>query len=61
MTTETAKLLEQVDTNLGEIGETIQDALDSAFQEEYDVVNVSIEKEGLIVVSINLLEEPEED
>ncbi len=61
MAKETAKLLEAVDTELGELGEAIQKALDRTFQEEYDVVNVLIDKEGLILVSINLLEDADEE
>ncbi len=61
MPKETAKRLEALDTELGELGEAIQKALDRGFQEEYDVVNVLIDKEGLILVSINLLEDVDED
>ncbi len=61
MAKETAKLLEAVDTELGELGETVQKALDRGFQEEYEVVNVLIDSEGIILVSINLLEDAEED
>ncbi len=61
MAKETAKLLEELDTELGELGEAIQDKLDATFQEEYDVVNVLIDSEGLILVSISLLEDADED
>ncbi len=57
MPAETAKRLEEVDTELGELGETIQKALDRGFQEDYEVQDVTIDEEGLIVVSINLLED----
>ncbi len=56
---ETAKWLEEVETELGELGETIQGALDKTFQEDYEVRGVMIDKKGLIVVTIDLL--PEED
>ncbi len=61
MAKETAKLLEAVDTELGELGETIQKALDRGFEEEYEVVNVLIDSEGMILVSINLVEVVDED
>ncbi len=61
MAKETAKLLEALDTELGELGETIQKALDRGFQEEYEVKKVDIDEEGLILVSIDLLEDAEED
>ncbi len=61
MAKETAKLLEAVDTELGELGEAIQKALDRTFQEEYEVKAVTIDKEGLIMVSIDLLEDADED
>ncbi len=61
MAKETAKLLEAVDTELGELGEAIQKALDRTLQEEYEVKDVAIDKEGLILVSINLLEDADED
>ncbi len=61
MAKETAKLLEAVDTELGELGEAVQKALDKTFQEEYEVVNVLIDSEGMILVSINLLEDTDED
>ncbi len=57
MAKETAKLLEEVDTELGELGEAIQKALDRGFQEEYDVRDVMIDAKGLIVVTIDLLED----
>ncbi len=61
MAKETAKLLEEVDTELGELQEAIQGALDKTFQEEYDVRDVMIDKKGLIVVTIDLLEDALED
>ncbi len=61
MAKETAKLLEDVGTELGEIGEAVEEALNRAFQEEYEVKDVAIDKEGLILVSINLLEDADED
>ncbi len=61
MAKETAKLLEAVDTELGELADTVQKALDRDFQEEYEVKDVTIDKEGLILVSINLLEDDPED
>ncbi len=60
MTKETAKLLEEVDTELGELGEAIQTALDRTFQEEYEVRDVMIDAKGLIVVTIDLLEDAED-
>ncbi len=57
MPAETAKRLEEVDTELGELGETIQKALDRSFQEDYEVKDVTIDEDGLIMVSINLLED----
>ncbi len=59
MPAETAKRLEEVETELGELGEAIQKALDKTFQEEYEVRDTMIDKKGLIVVTIDLL--PEED
>ncbi len=60
MPTETAKRLEEAETELGELGETIEKALNRDFHEEYEVKDVAIDSEGLILVSINLLEdEPE--
>ncbi len=61
MVKETAKLLEALDTELGELGDTIQKALDRGFQEEYEVKKVDIDEDGLILVSIDLLEDPDED
>ncbi len=61
MAKETAKLLEEVDTELGELAETIQKALDRTFQEEYEVKDVTIDKDGLILVAIDLLEDALED
>ncbi len=61
MAKETAKLLEAADTELGELGEAVQKALDRTFQEEYEVKDVAIDSEGLILVSINLLEDVDED
>ncbi len=61
MPKETAKRLEEVETELGELGEVVQKALDRTFQEEYEVKNVAIDKEGLIMVSIDLLEDALED
>ncbi len=57
MPKETAKRLEEVETELGELGDTIQKALDRDFQEDYDVRDVMIDKKGLIVVTIDLLED----
>lgn len=57
----TAMRLEELETELFEIGETVQKALDRDFQEEYDVMNVSIDKGGLVVVSINLVPDEVED
>ncbi len=51
--------LEEVETELGEIGETIQKALDRDFQEEYEVGDVRITKADRISVLIALV--PEED
>ncbi len=56
---ETAKRLEEVETELGEIAEAVEKALDRTFQEEYEVKDVTIDGDGLIVVTIDLL--PEED
>ncbi len=61
MAKETAKLLEAVDTELGELGEAIQKALDRTFQEEYEVRDTMIDAKGLIVVTIDLLEDASED
>ncbi len=61
MTKETALLLAKLDTELGELGETVQKALDRGFQEEYEVKDVAIDREGLILVSISLLEDALED
>ncbi len=61
MAKETAKLLEEVDTELGELGETVQKALDRDFQEEYEVKDVTIDKDGLILVAIALLKDALED
>ncbi len=61
MPKETAKRLEEVETELGELGEAVQKALDRTFQEEYEVKDVAIDSEGLILVSINLLEDADED
>ncbi len=61
MPKETAKRLEEVETELGELGETIQKALDRTFQEEYEVKDVTIDKDGLILVGIALLEDADED
>ncbi len=60
MTKETARLLEEVETELGELGEAIQKALDRGFQEEYEVKDVMIDAKGLIVVTIDLLEDAED-
>lgn len=59
MVQETAKLLADFETELTEIGETTEEALNKTFQEEYEVVNVSVEKGGLIVVSVKLM--PDKD
>ncbi len=61
MPVETAKRLEEVDTELGELADTIQKALDRDFQEEYEVKDVTIDKDGLILVAIDLLEDVDED
>ncbi len=61
MAKETAKLLEALDTELGELGESIEKALNRDFQEEYEVKKVDIDEEGLILVSIDLLEDADED
>ncbi len=61
MPKETAKLLEDLDTELGELGEVIEEALNKYFEEEYEVKDVKIDKDGLILVSINLLEDADED
>ncbi len=61
MPKETAKRLEEVETELGELGEAIQKALDRTFQEEYEVKAVTIDKDGLILVAIDLLEDVDED
>ncbi len=61
MAKETAKRLEEVETELGELGEAIQKALDRTFQEEYEVKDVAIDSEGLILVSVALLEDADED
>ncbi len=61
MAKETAKLLEDLDTELGELGEVIEEALNKYFEEEYEVKKVDIDEEGLILVSINLLEDADED
>ncbi len=61
MPAETAKRLEEVETELGELGEAIQKALDRTFQEDYEVKDVAIDEGGLILVSINLLEDELED
>ncbi len=61
MAKETAKRLEEVETELGELGETVQKALDRDFQEEYEVKDVTIDGDGLIIVSINLLEDADEE
>ncbi len=57
MAKETARLLKEVETELGELGEAIQKALDRGFQEDYEVKDVAIDEEGLILVTINLLED----
>ncbi len=49
--------LEEVETELGEIGETIQKALDRTFQEEYEVGDVRITKADHISVLIDLVKE----
>ena len=51
--------LEEVDTELGEIGEAVQKALDRTFQEEYEVGDVRITKADRISVIIKLI--PDED
>ncbi len=61
MPAETAKRLEEVETELGELADTIEKALNRDFQEEYEVKDVAIDKDGLILVSINLLEDEAED
>ncbi len=61
MPKETAKRLEEVETELGELAETIEKALNRDFQEVYEVKDVTIDKDGLIFVSINLLEDADED
>ncbi len=60
MPAETAKRLEEAETELGELGEAIQKALDRGFQEEYEVKDVAIDEEGLILVSVALLEDADE-
>ncbi len=56
----TKALLEEVETELGELGEVVEEKLNSYFQEEYEVVNVSVDEEtGLILVSVKIL--PDED
>ncbi len=56
----TEERLKVAKTELGELGEAVQTAMDRTFEEEYDVVNVSVDEEsGLIVVSMNIL--PDED
>ncbi len=59
MAKETAKRLEEVETELGELGEVIEDKLNSHFEEDYEVKAVTIDKDGLILVAIDLL--PDED
>ncbi len=61
MPKETAKLLEDLDTGLGELGEVVEEALNKYFEEEYEVKKVDIDEEGLILVSINLLEDADEE
>ncbi len=61
MPKETAKRLEELDTELGELGEVIEDKLNSYFQEEYKVKAVTIDGDGLILVAIDLLEDADED
>ncbi len=60
MAKETAKLLEAVDTELGELGEAVQKALDRTFQEDYEVKDVTIDEKGLILVAIDILEDEDE-
>ncbi len=46
--------LEEVDTELGDIREVIQEALDEEFEEEYTVEDVRITQEDRISVLIDL-------
>ncbi len=57
----TKEALEEVETELGELGEAIQKALDRTFREEYEVKDVAIDDEGFIMVKIALLEDEDED
>ncbi len=52
--------LEEVDTDLGELGEVIQEALDETFEEHYAVRDVRITKADQISVIIDLLEDEED-
>ncbi len=58
---ETAAALEDVETELGELGDSIQKALDKTFQEDYEVKDVTIDDEGLVLVSIALLQDDDAD
>ncbi len=57
----TTERLQVASTELGELGEAIQEVLEKTFQEDYDVVNVLVDQEGLILVSINILPDFDEE
>ncbi len=57
----TKEALAEVETELGELGEAIQKALDRTFREEYTVMDVTIDDGGFIIVSIALLEDDDDD
>ncbi len=59
-TTALKERLKKLDTELVDIEEVIQEALDEQFDEEYSVRDVRITKEDHISVVIDLTE-PEED
>ncbi len=59
-TTALKERLKKLDTDLVDIEEVIQEALDEQFDEEYSVREVRITKEDRISVLIDLTE-PEED
>ncbi len=61
MPAETAKRLEEAETELGELADTIEKALNRDFQEVYEVKDVTIDSEGLILVTVSLLEDALED
>ncbi|MEE9173998.1 MAG: hypothetical protein V3U30_03370 [Thermoplasmata archaeon] len=52
--------LEEVETDLGELGEVIQEALDETFEEHYAVRDVRITEADQISVIIDLLEDEED-